>query len=96
MAIFAAIFLLLVDMMQRCQCWATCYLLLLDFQNMPYSLYKVRGNDSGEGQRHGAPSGTWREDTAGLMERGHCRPADAQLFKGKDMGAQWPGCGVKM
>lgn len=60
----------------------------VDFQNMPYSLYKVRGYDSGERQRHGTPSGTWREGTVGL--------GNAQLSKGKDTGVQWPGCGVGM
>ena len=53
-AIFTAIFLLLVDLMHRRQRWTACYppgprtvpvlgiLLQLDFQNIQYSMYKVR------------------------------------------------------
>ncbi|OBS68849.1 hypothetical protein A6R68_02639, partial [Neotoma lepida] len=53
-AIFTAIFLLLVDLMYRRQRWTARYppgpvpvpvlgnLLQVDFQNMPYSLHKVR------------------------------------------------------
>ena len=52
-AIFTVIFILLVDMLHRCQRWTSCCppdpvpwpvlgnLLQVDLDNMPYSLYKV-------------------------------------------------------
>uniref|UniRef100_A0A8C9P4M6 Uncharacterized protein n=1 Tax=Spermophilus dauricus TaxID=99837 RepID=A0A8C9P4M6_SPEDA len=54
LCVAVAVFLLLVDLMHRRQCWASRYppgplpllrlgnLLQIDFQNMPYPRYKVR------------------------------------------------------
>lgn len=64
-------------------------LLQVDFQNMPYSLYKVRECDSGEGQRHGAPSGTWREDVAGLWMLNFRRAKTQGGHSGQDV---WSRC----
>lgn len=83
-AIFTAIFLLLVDLMHQRQRRTACYppgpvivpvlgnLLQLDFQNIQYSMYKVRETVIESGRGHGHPSSIWwcwshRLDRAGPL-----------------------------
>jgi cytochrome P450 family 2 subfamily D len=70
--IFTAIFLLLVDLVHRRQRWTACYppgpvpfpglgnLLQVDFENIPYSFYKVREVVVEDRRSQSDPGSTWR------------------------------------